>query len=135
MGEVTEHTAAAEHRLRGAPPVGTGPTDTHLPDGWRVVVDRRVVALDGGRVLLGGAPPRMLRLTPAGRALLAGGGFTVTDATSRALARRLLDGGVVHPVPSGGGRGRGTSPSSCRSRIERPPSPACSPRSRPIWAV
>ena len=47
----------------------------------------------------------MLRLTPAGRALLAGGGFTVTDATSRALARRLLDTGVVHPVADGGGPG------------------------------
>ena len=58
-------------------------------------------------MLLGGAPPRMLRLAPAGRALLAGGGFTVTDATSRALARRLLDGGVVHPVPDGAGPGPG----------------------------
>ena len=82
---------------------GAGPADVTLPDGLRVVVDRHVVALDGGRVLLGGAPPRMLRLTPAGRALLAGGGFTVTDATSRALARRLLDTGVVHPVVDRGG--------------------------------
>ena len=49
----------------------------------------------------------MLRLAPAGRALLADGGFTVTDATSRALARRLLDGGVVHPVPDGDGPGPG----------------------------
>ncbi len=91
---------AAEHVTTGA-----GPVDIALPDGLRVVVDRYVVALDGGRVLLGGAPPRMLRLTPAGRALLAGGGFTVTDATSRALARRLLDTGVVHPVADGGGPG------------------------------
>ena len=79
-----------------------GPVDVTLPAGLRVVVDRHVVALDEGRVLLGGAPPRMLRLTPTGRALLADGGFTVTDATSRALARRLLDAGVVHPVPDGG---------------------------------
>jgi mycofactocin system glycosyltransferase len=97
MGEVTERTGD----------VGAGPSDTVLPDGWRVVVDRHVVAHDGGRVLLGGAPPRMLRLAPAGRALLAGGGFTVTDATSRALARRLLDGGVVHPVPDGARPGPG----------------------------
>ncbi len=82
---------------------GAGPADVAVPDGLRVAVDRRVVALDGGRVLLGGAPPRMLRLTPTGRALLGGGGFTVTDATSRALARRLLDAGVVHPVPGGAG--------------------------------
>ena len=82
-----------------------GPSDVTLPDGLRVVVDRHVVALDGGRVLLGGAPPRMLRLTPAGRALLADGGFAVTDPTSRALARRLLDSGVVHPVPDADGPG------------------------------
>ena len=83
--------------------VGVGPADVTLPEGLRVVVDRRVVALDSGRVLLGGAPPRLLRLTPAGRALLADGGFTVGDATSRALARRLLDAGVVHPVADAGG--------------------------------
>jgi mycofactocin system glycosyltransferase len=82
-----------------------GPTDVALPDGLRVVVDRHVVALDGGRVLLGGAPPRMLRLTLTGRALLSGGGFTVSDGTSRALARRLLDAGVVHPVADAGGPG------------------------------
>ena len=96
---------AAEHVTTGA-----GPVDVALPDGLRVVVDRYVVALDGGRVLLGGAPPRMLRLTPAGCALLAGGGFTVTDGTSRALARRLLDMGVVHPVADGGGPGPRSGP-------------------------
>jgi hypothetical protein len=47
----------------------------------------------------------MLRLAPAGRALLAEGGFTVTDATSAALARRLLDAGVVHPIRDEGGPG------------------------------
>jgi mycofactocin glycosyltransferase len=86
-------------------PDRSGPSDVTLPHGLRVVVDRHVVALDGGRVLLGGAPPRMLRLTPAGCALLVGGGFAVTDPTSRALARRLLDSGVVHPVPDTGGPG------------------------------
>lgn len=78
------------------------PADLTLPIGLRVALDRRVVVLDGGAVLLGGAPPRMLRLAPAGRALLAGGGFTVADATSAALARRLVDAGVVHPVPHTG---------------------------------
>src|SRR5215207_6509913 len=86
-------------------PDRSGPSDVTLPEGLRVVVDRHVVALDGGRVLLGGAPPRMLRLTPAGRALLVGGGFAVADPTSRALARRLLDGGIVHPVPEANGPG------------------------------
>lgn len=55
--------------------------------------------MDSGAVLLGGAPPRMLRLSPAARALIAdGGAFTVTDATSRTLARTLLDAGIAHPV-------------------------------------
>ena len=83
-------------------------------------------------MLLGGAPPRMLRLAPAGRALLAGGGFTVTDATSAALARRLLDGGVAHPVPDARRRARaGGRHRRDPGQGPRPtPSPACSPRSR-----
>jgi mycofactocin system glycosyltransferase len=83
-------------------PLPPPPADVAPPSGLRVVLDRHVVVLDDGAVLLGGAPPRMLRLAPAGRALLAGGGFTVTDATSAALARRLLDVGVVHPVAATG---------------------------------
>ncbi len=74
-----------------------GPADTRLPHGFRVVLDRRVHRLDGGAVLIGGAPPRLLRLAPAARALLTDGRLTVEDATSAALARRLLDAGVVHP--------------------------------------
>ena len=68
--------------------------------GLSVVLDRRVLTLDDGAVLLGGAPPRMLRLAPAGRALLVGGGFTVTDPTSAALARRLLDAGSSSRCPA-----------------------------------
>lgn len=76
-----------------------GPTDTVLPPGLRVVLDRRARRLDGGAALLGGAHPRMLHLAPAARALLAGGeGLTVVDATSAALARRLLDVGIAHPA-------------------------------------
>jgi mycofactocin system glycosyltransferase len=85
--------------VRHLPRVGAAPVDRTPPAGLPVVLDRRVVALDGGAALLGGAPPRMLRLAPAGRALLRGGGFTVADPTSAALAARLLDAGVVHPVP------------------------------------
>jgi mycofactocin system glycosyltransferase len=84
----------------------TGPVDTVLPDGLRVELDRRTRRVDDGRVLLGGAPPRMLTLAPAARALLvdgSGGGFTVTGATARALARRLLDVGIAHPVGGAAG--------------------------------
>lgn len=76
----------------------TGPADTVLPDGLRVELDRRTRRVDDGQVLLGGAPPRMLTLAPKARTLLTGGGFTVTGATERALARRLLDVGIAHPA-------------------------------------
>lgn len=74
------------------------PADTALPHGLRVALDRRVFAVDGGEVLFGGAPWRMLKLAPRARSLAADGAFTVTDATSAALARRLLDTGIAHPV-------------------------------------
>jgi mycofactocin system glycosyltransferase len=76
-----------------------GPADTALPPGLRVALDRQARSLDGGCVLLGGAPPRMLHLAPAARALLErDGSFAVTDRTSTRLARRLLDAGIAHPV-------------------------------------
>ncbi|WP_214368854.1 mycofactocin biosynthesis glycosyltransferase MftF [Pseudonocardia sp. H11422] len=77
----------------------TGPAATRLPHGFRVVLDRRVRWLDGDAALLGGAPPRLMHLAPAARALLTGGGpLTVEDPTSAALARRLLDAGLAHPT-------------------------------------
>lgn len=82
-----------------------GPTSTVLPEGLRVALDRRTRSVDDGAVLLGGAPPRMLRLARAGRDLLAPGGFTVDGPTSRALARRLLDVGIAHPVGGPAGPG------------------------------
>ena len=74
-----------------------GPADTRLPRGFRVMLDRRVQSIDGGAVLIGGAPPRMLHLAPVARALLVDGRLTVGDATSAVLTRRLLDAGVAHP--------------------------------------
>lgn len=76
----------------------TGPADTRLPDGFRVVLDRRTRVLDGGAALLGGAPPRLVHLTDKARSLLRDNGITVVDPASRALARRLLDGGLAQPV-------------------------------------
>lgn len=61
-------------------------------------LDRWVRVLDGGRALIGGAPPRLVHLAPAAQAVLNGHrAFTVTDATSRALARTLVDSGAAHP--------------------------------------
>lgn len=81
----------------------------------RVVLDRRVRRLagrDGGSALLGGAPPKLVHLTPRAQAVLGDGdAVTVADPTSRALARTLLDSGFAHPahpVPGGPGRGEVT---------------------------
>lgn len=63
-----------------------------------MVLERRARVLDDGAVLLGGAPPRMLHLSRAAQARLVDGRLTVTDATSAALARRLIDAGIAHPV-------------------------------------
>ncbi len=57
----------------------------------RVVLDERVRRYAGGRVLVG-AGGRVLRLTDAGAAAL--------DAPPPALARRLLDAGLAHPLPA-----------------------------------
>jgi mycofactocin system glycosyltransferase len=65
----------------------------------------------GGTVLVGGAPVRVLRITPAGsrqvRAWFAGAPVSA-HGQARELARRLLDAGIAYPVPDPGG---GPSPS------------------------
>lgn len=69
-----------------------------LPYGMRVALDRHALVVDGGTVLFGGAPPRMLRLSAAAAARMRDGQVEVDDPTSAALARRLLDAGIAHPV-------------------------------------
>jgi mycofactocin glycosyltransferase len=69
-----------------------------LPEGMRVALDRQALVVDGGTVLFGGAPPRMLRLSASAAARLRDGTLEVRDAASAALARRLLDAGIAHPV-------------------------------------
>jgi hypothetical protein len=63
-----------------------------------------VRALAGGTVMTGGFPLRVLRLSPAGRRHVDGwwSGTPVSGGRkARALARRLLDTGMAHPVPGG----------------------------------
>jgi mycofactocin system glycosyltransferase len=73
-----------------------------LPADWTVALDPGVRRIDGGSVLVGGAPLRVLRLTAAGARLvdrLAGGAPVTAAPGAQRLVRRLLDAGVVHPRP------------------------------------
>ncbi|MGY1916712.1 mycofactocin biosynthesis glycosyltransferase MftF [Blastococcus sp. SYSU DS0973] len=80
------------------------PPGDRLPDGFAVRLDPRVRRRDGGATLLGGSPLRLLRLSPRAAALLAADRLVVGDATSAALAARLLDAGLAHPdLPPGVG--------------------------------
>ena len=79
----------------GQPPSGAawamppGPPDTRLPAGFAVQLAADVHRWRNGQLMLGGSPPRLLRP----------GHFTVADRASAALARRLMDSGVVNPRP------------------------------------
>ncbi len=73
-----------------------------LPADFRLALDPRVRWAGDGTVLIGGAPIRLLRLTPAGRMLVdrwAAGEAVPHSAGAQSLARRLLDAGVAHPRP------------------------------------
>ncbi len=76
-----------------------------LPPGFRVALDPGVRSLDAGTVLVGGAPLRLLRLTPAGVRLvdsLRAGEPVPHGVDAQRLVRRLLDAGLIHPRPAGG---------------------------------
>jgi mycofactocin glycosyltransferase len=85
----------AAPRVTAAPPA---------PAGLRLRPDQSLRSLDGGRVLLGGSPYRLLRLGPAGARQVAAWwrGEPVPDSPAAgALARRLLEVGMAHPDPAG----------------------------------
>ncbi len=70
----------------------------------RYSLDRSVRRYENGRVLVGGSPLRMLRLSSNGADLvdrLAAGEAVPVDGSSASgrLVDRLLDAGIVHPVP------------------------------------
>ncbi|TCP54123.1 mycofactocin system glycosyltransferase [Tamaricihabitans halophyticus] len=81
------------------PPGLPGPPDARLPLGFAVRLDERVRRLAEDTVL-GGSPPRVLRLHATARALFTGDRLVVRDRRGAALARRLLDAGLAHPLPS-----------------------------------
>jgi mycofactocin glycosyltransferase len=73
-----------------------------LPADWRVVLDPGVRRVDGGSVLVGGSPLRLLRLTAAGTELvdrLVAGEPVPQSQGAQRLVRRLLDAGMANPRP------------------------------------
>ena len=71
------------------------------PAGIRLVADTALDRRDNGRLLVGGAPLRIIRLSDTGARVVGSwlDGEPLADADqARRLARRLLDAGVVHPV-------------------------------------
>ena len=80
-----------------------------VPADWRLALDAGLQRRDGGRVLIGGYPTRILRLSPAGARTVErwSGGEAVGGAPAGGrLARRLVDAGAAHPLPApGAGRG------------------------------
>ena len=71
---------------------------TLLPLGFRVKVASDVRVLSGGRVLIGGSPTRVVRLSARALQLIDGGSVVVVDESSRLLADRLLAGNLAQPV-------------------------------------
>jgi mycofactocin system glycosyltransferase len=73
-----------------------------LPAGFGVALDPRLRRLEGGRVLIGGSPPRLVRLSDSGaRAVdrLATGAAVPPGGGTARLARHLVAAGMAHPRP------------------------------------
>jgi mycofactocin glycosyltransferase len=86
-------------------PASPLPCRSPAPAGLRLRPDPGLGTLAGGTVLLGGSPLRLLRLGPAGAALVRAwweGTPVPAQRPARMLARRLLDSGMAHPDPDGG---------------------------------
>ncbi|WP_295693323.1 mycofactocin biosynthesis glycosyltransferase MftF [Lapillicoccus sp.] len=80
----------------GAPPLQSTPQGS-LPRGYAVRLGPHTKVCDGGRSLLGTSTGRLVYLKPRAAALLDDDLVTVTDGTSAALARLLLDRDLVDP--------------------------------------
>ncbi|MGH3319543.1 MAG: mycofactocin biosynthesis glycosyltransferase MftF [Streptosporangiaceae bacterium] len=77
-------------------------TTADLPSDLRLTLGPSVRRADGGRVLIGGSPLRVLKLTDAGRALVdawSGGAPLGPRPGAQRLARRLLSTGIAQPCP------------------------------------
>ncbi|HEY6275992.1 MAG TPA: mycofactocin biosynthesis glycosyltransferase MftF [Streptosporangiaceae bacterium] len=81
-----------------------GPGQVPVPAGLRLRPDPGLRSLAGGTVLVGGSPLRLLRVGPRAAALAGRwwqGEPVPARPAAQALARRLLDAGLAHPVPAG----------------------------------
>jgi mycofactocin system glycosyltransferase len=92
---------------RGGPedrPSSGPPLTTTLPEGFGIVLDPGTRVLEGGTLLVGGTPTRLLRLTAAGARIVAddASGEPLPDDAARSLARRLVDARLAHPRPPAG---------------------------------
>lgn len=72
---------------------------SRLPDGARLRLNAHVRRFDAGRVLVGGSPGRLMRLSAKALAMLDGDELDVRPGTA-VLAERVLDAGLMDPVPS-----------------------------------
>lgn len=81
-----------------APTRALGTATDRLPVGFRVRMRDDVESHDRGRVLVGGSPLRVLRLSAAARRLIRDRTVEVCSPASQALAVRLLDTNVADPV-------------------------------------
>ncbi|MRH27793.1 mycofactocin system glycosyltransferase [Microbacterium sp. SYP-A9085] len=72
---------------------------TGVPAGTVLRLGTDVWRYADGRILVGGAPTRVMRLRPAAARLVADGTLTASDPASARLADRLLDAGIAHPDP------------------------------------
>jgi mycofactocin system glycosyltransferase len=78
---------------------------TPLPEGFGLTMDPATTTFEGGRVVMGGSPLRLLRLSRRARELTAAwnSGTTVgRRRTEQLLARRLVSSGVFLPRPGSG---------------------------------
>ncbi|MET7475578.1 mycofactocin biosynthesis glycosyltransferase MftF [Streptomyces sp. NPDC005648] len=71
-----------------------------LPIGSVVQLGARTRRYDDGRVLVGGTPPRLVRLSARARALLDGRRIPLDTPAAVRLANRLVALGMAHPVAS-----------------------------------
>jgi mycofactocin system glycosyltransferase len=84
--------------IRPAPAVATTP----LPGSFGLTIDPATTTLDGGRVLMGGSPLRLLRITARAGDLVRrweAGGVVGPRTSEQTLARRLVASGVLVPRP------------------------------------